>query len=59
MMGLAFRNADPNPVALGGKRHEDDEPILNTGQAISAKNHFFDSDIDLFPARGYRTGIFA
>ncbi len=50
MVRLAFRDADPDPVALGGERHKDDKALLETGQTVSAKNHLFDGNFDDLPA---------
>ena len=51
VMGLPFGDPHPHPLTLGREGHKDHESLLNAGEAVSAKDHLLDRDLDYFPAR--------
>jgi hypothetical protein len=52
VMSLALGDADSDVIAFRGEGNKNDETLLESGEAIPAKDHLFDGEIDEVAARG-------
>ena len=53
MVRLFLDDPHPDPVALGGKGDEDHESLRQPGEAVAAKDHLLDRDLDGVAPRRY------